>query len=78
MLCSQYYIQPSTLEEALEALAEQSHAGPTRLLAGGTDVMVELEHGAKPPRTIIDISRVEGLDEIRLEENRIHIGPLVT
>ncbi|RME81063.1 MAG: hypothetical protein D6775_14565, partial [Caldilineae bacterium] len=27
---------------------------------------------------IIDISRVEGLDEIRLEENRIHIGPLVT
>ncbi len=78
MLCSHYLI-PATLEHALTALAEHVQLGRTRVLAGGTDILVELEHGAAAPATLVDLSRVPGLDQITLDaERRIHIGPLVT
>ncbi len=77
-MLSSYYIIPHTLDEALDALAAHVPLGPTRLIAGGTDVLVEIEHGAPPPRTLIDISRIPGLDRITLERDTIHIGPLVT
>lgn len=72
-----YYIIPATLREALAALADHAQNHP-RLVAGGTDVMVEIEHGAPAPHTLIDISRLPGLDQIKLKQDRIHIGPLVT
>ncbi|NOZ71093.1 MAG: xanthine dehydrogenase family protein subunit M, partial [Chloroflexi bacterium] len=72
-----YYIIPATLREALAALADHAQNQP-RLVAGGTDVMVEIEHGAPAPQTLIDISRLPGLDQIKLQQDRIHIGPLVT
>ncbi len=37
------YLQPQTLDDALGLLAE--HAGSARIVAGGTDVMVELSRG---------------------------------
>lgn len=77
MLCQQYLL-PATLDEALAQLAEHSAAHPTRLIAGGTDVLVEIEHGVAPPHTLIDLSRLPGLDQIRLAAGRIYIGPLVT
>ncbi len=77
MLCQQYLL-PATLDEALAQLAEHSAAHPTRLIAGGTDLLVEIEHGAPPPHTLIDLSRLPGLDQIILTEGRVHIGPLVT
>ena len=77
MLCS-HYIIPATLDEALTHLAEHSATGDTRLIAGGTDVMVEIEHGGSSPRVLIDISRLPALDRITLEEGHVHIGPLVT
>jgi len=78
MLCSHYLI-PATLADALSALAEQVPHGPTCLIAGGTDVLVELEHGAAAPQTLIDLSRLSGLDQIILgDDRRLHIGPLVT
>lgn len=78
MLCSHYYF-PATLADALSALAEQVLQGSTRLIAGGTDVLVEFEHGATAPQTLIDLSRLSGLDQITLgDDRRLHIGPLVT
>ena len=77
-MLSSYYIIPQTLEEALDALAAHAPLGPTRLIAGGTDVLVEIEHGTPPPRTLIDISRLPGLDRITVEGGMVHIGPLVT
>jgi len=51
-----------------------------RLVAGATDLMLELERGVrKGVRTVIDISRLPDLDRISLwEDDTIHIGPLVT
>jgi len=77
MLCS-HYIIPSTLDEALQALAAHPAPGDAPIIAGGTDVMVEIEHGLATASTLIDLSRLPGLDQITESAGRIHIGPLVT
>lgn len=72
-----HYIHARTIDEALTALAER---GPSaRLVAGATDLMIEIELGVrKGLETLIDITRIPGLDQIRLEDGRVHLGPLVT
>ena len=73
----QSYYTPSTLPETLSLLAE--HREQARLIAGGTDLIVEIERGVRNPKTVIDISRLPNLDQITQDkEQRIHIGPLVT
>lgn len=67
----------SSLAEALQLLAEYKHRA--RIIAGGTDLILELEHGQRSDvDTIIDISRVPGLDGITLHGDEIYLGPLVT
>ena len=71
------YLRPRSLAEALDALAG---ADPlTRIVAGGTDVMVELSRGTKPARRLIDVTVLE--DELRfcrVTPARIDIGALTT
>ena len=72
------YFTPSTLDEAITLLAEYREAA--RIIAGGTDLIIELERGLRPGvRALIDITRIGGLDKIELgQDGNIHIGPLVT
>lgn len=73
----QIYHTPQTLHEALNLLAE--YKTQARLVAGGTDLIVEIERGVRSPRVVIDITHLSGLDQITLDgQNRIHLGPLVT
>jgi len=73
----QTYYTPQSLDEALELLAE--HRERARLIAGGTDLIVEIERGVRSPKVIIDITRIPGLDTITQDEQKvIHIGPLIT
>ncbi len=72
------YYSVTSLEDALQILAEQgTHA---RVVAGGTDIILELERGVRQGiHTLVDITRVPGLEKIRLDEDGlIHLGPLVT
>ena len=72
------YESPSTLEETLALLAA---GGPrSRLIAGGTDLVLEIRRGARSEvKTLVDISRVGGLDRIERDaDGVIHLGPLVT
>ena len=72
------YFIPATLNETLQLLAERREKA--RLVAGATDLMLELERGLrKGIETVIDVTRLPGLDRITLVENdTIHLGPLVT
>ena len=74
----QNYILAESIEQAINALAEAGESG--RVIAGGTDLILELERGVrKRISTIIDITKIPGLDEISEDvEGVIHIGPLVT
>lgn len=74
----QKYISASSVEQVLRILAEQGEQA--RIIAGGTDLILEIERGVrKGIRTLIDISRIGGLDQILLDEDEvIHLGPLVT
>jgi xanthine dehydrogenase iron-sulfur cluster and FAD-binding subunit A len=58
-------IRPLSLAEALDALAE--HGEQARIVAGGTDVLVELQRGIKPTGTLIDVSALRELKYVRRE-----------
>jgi carbon-monoxide dehydrogenase medium subunit len=72
-----HYHTVSSISEALQLLNE--HAPNARLVAGGTDIIIELERGQRPGiDTLIDISRVPHLSDIRLDGETIRLGALVT
>ena len=72
------YIGCSQIDEIIELLAEKQ--GKARVIAGATDLILELERGArKDVETIIDISRTDGLGRIwKDDKDFIHLGALVT
>ncbi|MFL5734388.1 MAG: FAD binding domain-containing protein [Chloroflexia bacterium] len=72
----QNYLQPTSIEEALALL--QEHAGQARIVAGGTDLIVELERGIRPTSTVIDITRLHDLKYVRLDGGIIRLGALAT
>jgi xanthine dehydrogenase iron-sulfur cluster and FAD-binding subunit A len=72
------YICVNSLEDAVRILAKRGEAA--RIVAGATDLILELERGVrKGIDTLVDITRISGLDRITLDEaGWIHLGPLVT
>jgi len=72
----QTYYQPTTLDDALRLRTESGHSA--RVVAGGTDLIVELSRGVKPASTLIDITRVAALRGIRDEGDTIVLGALTT
>lgn len=66
------YYTPRTMTELLEVLEKQKDGG--MIVAGGTDVMVDIRAGHNP-KCLIDINKVPGMKEIRREGDIIHIGP---
>ncbi len=72
----QTYLRPTSLTETLELLHQFS--GQARLVAGGTDVLVELQRGVKPTTTLIDITALHDLKSIRVEGDYLSLGALTT
>ncbi|MGA9192476.1 MAG: FAD binding domain-containing protein [Anaerolineales bacterium] len=71
------YLTPTSLDEAIQALHDNQ--GNARIVAGATDLILELERGQRPNvTTLIDITRIPGLDMIRQDDGVVHMGPLVT
>lgn len=73
----QEYVNAESIEQILSLLAEKK--GKARIVAGGTDLVLELRHGIhEPVETLIDISRVEELNQIRDDGDYLHLGAAVT
>jgi CO/xanthine dehydrogenase FAD-binding subunit len=65
------FIQPTTWQEALAAKAAHPAALP---IAGGTDVMVDLNFDRERPEAIIDLTRVPELAEWGPDDGRLRVG----
>lgn len=74
-ICEAYFL-PKTLEEATAILKE--YEGEARVVAGGTDLMIDLKTKKRKVRGLVDLSRVDGLGEIRFAEGRVSLGAMVT
>lgn len=71
------YCAPTSIPEALDLLVAHGHRA--RPIAGGSDLLLELDRGARTGiDTLIDLSRIDGLNEIRFDERAVRIGALVT
>jgi carbon-monoxide dehydrogenase medium subunit len=75
------YHSPATVSEALELLAQ--YDGRARVIAGGTDLLVDTQadyHEGHRPHfdALIDVTKIEGANEIGLEGEQIVIGCGVT
>ncbi|MGZ8584870.1 MAG: FAD binding domain-containing protein [Actinomycetota bacterium] len=66
---------PRTLEEALELRAAHPEVRP---IAGGTDLMVELNFDKLRPEGLLDVSRLPELREWRFEAGDVFLGAGVT
>ena len=68
-------VRPANLAEVFAAWRTYPGA---RLLAGGTDLVVNLRHGLGEPAVLIDLSAVPGLREVAVESSGLRIGAAVT
>jgi len=70
------YLVPETLQQALKILGE--YKGQARVIAGGTDVIVELRKRDYEVEALVDISRIPGMGGIELHGGKIVLGGLAT
>ncbi|GAB4566961.1 MAG: hypothetical protein Fur0017_06740 [Anaerolineales bacterium] len=72
------YINATSIDEVVNVLAERRESA--RVIAGGTDLILELERGVrKGVTTLIDITRIPQLKQITIDEDDvIHLGTLIT
>jgi 4-hydroxybenzoyl-CoA reductase subunit beta len=68
-------LRPATVDEALKARG--AHPG-SRLLGGGTDLMVNIRRGIEEPRTLVDMTGVAELRSVRADVQSLEVGASVT
>src|SRR5215203_5667624 len=69
------FYSPDTWQEALEVKASHTEVRP---IAGGTDMMVELNFDHDRPGAVMDLNRVPELQEWGREDGRLRVGAGVT
>jgi carbon-monoxide dehydrogenase medium subunit len=71
------YVAPKTLDEAVRAFAAAAGAG--RILAGGTDLLVQMRNGVVAPGTIVDVKKIGELTAIEeTKDGGFRIGAAVS
>jgi carbon-monoxide dehydrogenase medium subunit len=69
----QNYIRPKNLSEAIDAFATAPR--PLAPIAGGTDLLLDLEQGRHSPvHTLVDITEIEELLALEIRDDRLFIG----
>ena len=70
------YIRPQDLGEALDFI--KAHGPDTTILAGGTDVMIDMRAGVLKSLYLLDVSRLPELRDINFDNGELTIGAGVT
>jgi carbon-monoxide dehydrogenase medium subunit len=74
--CKKYHLATS-IEDALRILANSPE--PTRPIAGGTDLLLDMQQGRHPPvHTLIDITEIPQMKRLEIRQDRLFIGASVT
>jgi xanthine dehydrogenase FAD-binding subunit len=69
----QQYLRPTSVTEAVTVLT--SAPGPALPLAGGTDILLDLNQGRHSPvHTIVDLTEIPEMKCFELRERRLYIG----
>jgi len=68
------YHAPEQLDEAVQLL--ERYAGNARLLSGGQSLIPMLNFRLFVPEALIDLRRVPGLADIRIDQDMLHIGAM--
>ena len=70
------YLAPETLDEAIGAFAAAGSAA--RILAGGTDLLVQMRAGSVKPGLIVDIKKIAEMTSIEETSSGFRIGAAVS
>lgn len=66
------YMKPQSAADAAQLLA--ANEGGARILAGGTDLLVQMKSGMVEPGMIVDIKHIDGMGDITPEDGGLRIG----
>ena len=71
------YLEPESIDEALGMLSR--YHGKAKIIAGGTDLMLQIRYKQVRPEYVIDITRIPDLDNITFEGRQgLKLGALTT
>jgi len=70
------YHEPESLTAAVEMMGRFKEKA--RLLAGGTDLLVNMKHGLATPQEVVYLGRLPELAAIDRQDGETHVGPLIT
>ena len=70
------FAAPETINQAIKILGEAKGKG--KILAGGTDLLVQMRSGRLEPGFIIDVKKIPELKEIKKEKNGYRVGAAVS
>jgi xanthine dehydrogenase FAD-binding subunit len=72
-----HYHTPNSLNEALRVLSEAP--GTVRLIAGGTDLLLDLQQGRHPPvDTLVDVNNIQEMKRFEVQGEYLYIGGAVS
>jgi len=72
------YAAPETVQQALDVLAEHQGAGRrAQVMAGGTDLMVQMRLVDGSPRTIVDIKKIAETNRLDVGAKEVYIGAAI-
>jgi carbon-monoxide dehydrogenase medium subunit len=66
------YLEPASLEEAISLLAQ--YGSRAKVLAGGTDLLVQMKMERIAPEAVIYIGKIPGLGRIETQDDQVYIG----
>lgn len=72
------YAAPESVANTVDLLAKSADSGTrTQVLAGGTDVLVQMRSTDRAPRLIVDIKQLAETNALSIGEDEIYIGAAI-